>query len=155
MFSRTFGLTILGAVFAATLLLPVAHADSWARDNRAALDPAIATTIRDRAAAETAGLDPAIANAMREQSSISNEPMTLDPAIQIALDERAASATRPDDRNGARGVGSLKQPATETTSAAFDVNIVSVGTGLILSTILLGFGSLMVARHGRARATNA
>ena len=155
MFSRTLRLTILGAVFAATLLLPAAHADSWARDGRAALDPAVATAIRDRAASmATVGLDPAIASAMRNRSSVTNEPVALDPAIHAALAERASLAVHPDDRNGARGVGSLQQPGTETTSAAFDANIVSVGAGLILATILLGFGSLMVARHG-ARVTKA
>jgi len=154
MFSHTFGRTVLAAAFAATLLVPAAQADSWARDGRAALDPAIATAIRDHATA-TPELDPAIATAIRAHAAMTPEPVALDPAIRTALLERASSPIRPDGRAGTRGVGSLPQPEREATSAALDWDLVSISAGAMFAALLLGFGSLLAIRHGRARVTNA
>jgi hypothetical protein len=157
MFSHTFSRNVLGAVLAASLLVPAAQADDWARDSGAALDPAIATAIRDRASLtpEPVVLDPAIASAMRDHASVAPEGAAIDPAIQAALLERASSITRPDDRAGARGVGSLPQPGQVAASEAFDWNIIGVGAGATFAALLLAFGSLIAVRHGRTRATNA
>jgi hypothetical protein len=153
MHSRTFGLTILAALFAATLLLPAANAS--ARDNQA-LDPAIATAMRDHAqATATIGLDPAIATALRDRTPVTSRPVALDPAIATALLERASSPTRPDNRSGTRGVGSLPQNARETASIATDTNIPTIGAAVMLAALLLGSGSLIAIHHQRARVKNA
>lgn len=135
MFSQSFSRTILCAVFAATLLVPAAHADSWARDSRAGIDPAIATTIHDRA-------------------TLTPEP-ALDPAIRTALLERATPPIRPDDRAGMRSVGSLPQPERATASETFDWNVVGIGAGATFVALLLAFGSLIAVRRGRAHVTSA
>ena len=154
MFTRTFGLTILSAVLATTLLLPAALADDSASDNHA-LDPAIATAMRDQAEATgTTGLDPAIATVLRDRTPVTSRSVALDPAIAIALLERASLPVRPDDRSGTRGVGSLPQNARETASVATDTNIPAIGSVVILAALLLGSGSLIAIHHQRARVKN-
>jgi hypothetical protein len=156
MFSQNFSRTILCAVFAATVLLPAAQADNWARDGHAALDPAIATAIHDRASlTPEPAIDLALATAIRDHASVTPERVALDPAIRTALLERAASPVRPDDRAGMRSVGSLPQPEQAATSAAFDWNVVGIGAGATFAALLLCFGSLIVVRRGRTRFTNA
>ena len=135
MFIHTFSRTVLGALFAAILLVPAAHADDWARNQGVAINPAIAAAIHDRA-------------------SLQPEPVRLDAAIQAALLERTYSATRPDDRPGTRGVGALPKSPQAATSNSFDLNSVSIGVGAALA-LLLGFGLLMAVRHQPTRATGA
>jgi hypothetical protein len=135
MFSRLFVRSTLVAALAATLLVPAAQADDWGRDKSMQVDPAIAAAIRDRA-----NLTPA--------------PVALDPAIQAALLERAASVTRPDDRSGTRGVGSLLQPQQAQKAGDRDWSNVGFGAGATF-VLLLAFGSLLAVRHARARVTNA
>ena len=136
MFSQTFSRTVLCAAFAAVLLVPAAQADSWARDARTGLDPAIVTAIHDDA-------------------SVTPERGALDPAIRAALLARTVSPVRPDDRAGMRSVGSLPQPEQAATSEAVDWNVVGIGAGATFAALLLGFGSLIAVRRGRARLTNA
>ncbi len=126
MFSHTVSRSVLGILLVATLLVPAAQADDWARDKYAPVDPAIATAIHDRA-------------------SLNPQPAALGPASSI---------TRPDDRAGIRGVGSLAQPE-HAASAAFDWNIIRVGAAATFATLLLAFGSLIAVRYGRARVTSA
>jgi hypothetical protein len=175
MFSRTFVRTILGAAFATTLLVPAAHARTSAANVGAALDPAIAAAIHDRAigtavvpldpaiaaaihdrAIGTAvvPLEPAIAAASKNRTATTLESVALDPAIRAGLLERASASTRPDDRSGARGVGSLPQPDRETRSVAVEWSFVGIG-GAVTLAALLALGSLLLIRHGRARVTSA
>jgi hypothetical protein len=215
MFSRTFVRTILGAAFATTLLVPAAHARTSAANVGAALDPAIAAAIHDRAigtavvpldpaiaaaihdraigtavvpldpaiaaaihdraigtavvpldpaiaaaihdrAIGTAVVpfDPAIAAASKNRTATTLESVALDPAIRAGLLERASASTRPDDRSGARGVGSLPQPDRETRSVAVEWSFVGIG-GAVTLAALLALGSLLLIRHGRARVTSA
>lgn len=121
MFSHTFGRSVLGVVLAATLLVPAAQADGWARDSRAGLDPGIAAAIHDRA-------------------SLTPEPVALDPAIRAALLERASSITRPDDRAGARGPGFVVTgPPLEAvaSSDAFQWDDATLGAAAALGAMLL------------------
>jgi len=135
MISRTFVRAILGAVLVGALLVPSAQADSRARDQQAALDPAIATAIRDHA-------------------KLTWQSIPLDPAIQAALLDRASSPARPDDR-ATHGVGSLPAPREAATSDGFDWNVLGVGAGATFLALLLALGSLLALRHGRARVENA
>lgn len=157
MFSHTFRRSVLGAVFAATLLVQAAQADDWARDSQAAIDPSITTAIHDRPTLmpEPVVLDPAFATAIRDRATVKPEPVVLDPAIRTALLERASSITRPDDRAGARGVGSLPQPEQVAAGETFDWNIVGVGAGATFAALLLAFGTLIAVRHGQARVPSA
>ena len=134
MFSKAFHTTFLGIVLAATLLVPAAQADDWARDGLTGLDPATAAVIQD--------------------VSGSPEQAMLDPAIRTALLERASSSTRPDDRPGIRGVGSLPQPEAVAPTEAFDWNV-GISAGAAFAALLLALGAWLVMRHGRARITNA
>lgn len=84
----------------------------------------------------------------------------LDPAISAAIHDRASavvqpSPARPDDRTGARGVGSLPQPEQMLAGRTFDWSSVGVGAGATLATLLLALGSLLAVRHGRARIKSA
>jgi hypothetical protein len=149
MFSHTVIRTALGAVLATMLLAPAALADGSASDRQVGLDPAIVTAIHNRvgATAEQGTLDPAIVRAT---------PIPLDPAIQAALNEhRAATPTRPDDRLGTRGPGSLPQPSRVGTSGGFDWNNVGFGAAAALAALLLALGSAIAMRHARTRVTNA
>ena len=134
MFSKTFHTTFLGIVLAATMLVPAAQADDWARAGLAGIDPAIATAIQG--------------------VRVSPEQALLDPAIRTALLERASSSTRPDDRAGVRGVGSLPQPEAVAPTEAFDWNV-GISAGAAFAALLLAVGAWLVMRHGRARITNA
>ena len=131
MFSKAFHTTFLGIVLAATLLVPAAQADDWARDGLTGLDPAAILDV-----------------------SGSPEAAMLDPAIRTALLERASSSTRPDDRAGVRGVGSLPQPEAVAPTEAFDWNV-GIGAGAAFAALLLALGAWLSMRHGRARITNA
>lgn len=157
MISRTFGRTILAAVIVGIVLVPAAAADSWARDQHVALDPAIATALQDRATVEhpSLALDPAIATALRDRATVAPQGVTLDPAIRTALLDRASAPTRPDDRPGTHGVGSLPAEEQVAASDSFDWNVVGIGAGATFAALLLGLGSLLALRHGRARVTNA
>jgi len=145
MLSHTIIRTVLGAVLATMLLAPAALADDWASDRRVGLDPAIVTALHNRvgATAERGTLDPAIVSATL---------IPLDPAIRAALNEHQATPTRPDDRLGARGPGSLPQPSPVATSGGFDWN--NVGFGAV-AALLLALGSAIAVRHARTRVTNA
>ena len=137
MLSHTIIRTVLGAVLATMLLAPAALADDWASDRQVGLDPAIVTAIRDHA-------------------DVSSTPIPLDPAIRAALNEhQAATPTRPDDRLGARGPGSLPQPSPVATSGGFDWNNVGLGAGAAFAALLLALGSAIAVRHARTRVTNA
>jgi hypothetical protein len=126
MFSHTVSRSVLGTLLVAVLLVPAAQADDWARDKYAAVDPAIAVAIHDRA-------------------SLTPHPAALGSDSSI---------TRPDDRAGLRGVGSLPQPEP-AGNAGFDWNVVTVGASVTFAALLLAFGSLIAVRHGRARVTSA
>jgi hypothetical protein len=158
MLSHTIIRTVLGAVLATMLLAPAALADDWASDRQVGLDPAIVTAIHDRvgATAERGTLDPAIATAIRDHANVSSTQIPLDPAIRAALNEhQTATPTRPDDRMGARGPGSLPQPSPVATSGGFDWNNVGLGAGAALAALLLALGSAIAVRHARTRVTNA
>ena len=139
MFSHIITRTVLGTVLAATLLAPAAAADNWwGRDRQSGLDQAIATALNSRAAATSA-------------------PSPLDPAIQAAiLNHEAAAPTRPDDRAGTHGSGSLAQPAPVTsTNDGLDWNNLGFGVGAALGALLLALGSVIGMRRTKIRATNA
>ena len=158
MLSHTIIRTVLGAVLAAMLLAPAALADDWASDRQVGLDPAIVTALHNRvgATAERGTLDPAIFTAIRDHAAVSSTPIPLDPAIRAALNEhQAATPTRPDDRLGARGPGSLPQPSPVGTSGGFDWNNVGLGAGAALAALLLALGSAIAVRHARTRVTTA
>ena len=158
MLSHTIIRTVLGAVLAAMLLAPAALADDWASDRQVGLDPAIVTAIHDRVGATTerGTLDPAIATAIRDHANVSSTQIPLDPAIRAALNEhQTATPTRPDDRMGARGPGSLPQLSPVATSDGFDWNNVGFGAGAALAALLLALGSAIAVRHARTRVTNA
>lgn len=158
MFSHTVIRTVLGAVFAATLLAPSALADDWARDRQVGLDPAIVTALHDRvgATAERGWLDPAIATALRDRADATPAPVPLDPAIRVALlEHQATTAVRPDDRAGVRGVGSLPQPSAVATSGDFEWSNVGVGSAAVFAALMLALGAATVSRRGRTRTTNA
>lgn len=139
MFSHIITRTVLGTVLAATLLAPAAAADNWwGRDRQSGLDQAIATALNSRAAATSAA-------------------SLLDPAIKVAiLNHKAATPTRPDDRAGAHGSGSLAQPAPVTsTNDGLDWNNLGFGAGAALGALLLALGSVIGMRRTKIRATNA
>jgi hypothetical protein len=149
MLSHTIIRTVLGAVLATMLLAPAALADDSASNRRGGLDPAIVTALHNRvgATAERGTPDPAIVSATL---------IPLDPAIRAALNEhQAATPTRPDDRLGARGPGSLPQPSPVAMSGGFDWNNVGFGAGAALAALLLALGSAIAVRHARTRVTNA
>jgi len=181
MLSHTIIRTVLGAVLATMLLAPAALADDWASDRQVGLDPAIVTAIHDRVGATAergtldpaivsdrqVGLDPAIVTALHNRVGATAERGTLDPAIvsatlipldpaiRAALNEhQAATPTRPDDRLGARGPGSLPQPSPVATSGGFDWNNVGFGAGAALAALLLALGSAIAVRHARTRVPN-
>ncbi len=88
-----------------------------------------------------------------------DQRMTIDPAIVSAIHDRASLqpepvATRPDDRAGTRGVGTLPQPAQVAASDSFDLNRVGVGLGAALAALLVGLGLLLAVRHAPTRATS-
>lgn len=155
MFSNAFSRTILAAVVAAIVIVPVGHADSWARDGRA-LDPAIATAIGDRATvpAGLAGLDPAIATAIRERTTLAPESLAIAAAIHTAQLERPTFATRPDDRAAARGVGSLPQARQAAASEAVDWGGFGLGAGAF-AALLLALGSVVAVRRRQAAVRSA
>ncbi|HEX5800655.1 MAG TPA: hypothetical protein VFY02_11140 [Gaiellaceae bacterium] len=152
MFSNAFSRTILAAVVAAIVIVPVGHADSWARDGRA-LDPAIATAIGDRATVP-AGLDPAIATAIRERTTLAPESLAIAAAIHTAQLERPTFATRPDDRAAARGVGSLPQARQAAASEAVDWGGFGLGAGAF-AALLLALGSVVAVRRRQAAVRSA
>jgi len=155
MFSQSLSRTILFAVSAATLLVPAAQADSWARDGEARLDPAIATAIHDRASvALEPALDPALATAIRGHATVSPERVALDPAIRTALLERATPSPRPDDRPGMHGVGSLPLPDRAAPSDTFEWNVDGISAAAF-AALLLALGLLIAVRRAHTRVTSA
>ena len=107
MFSHTFRRTILCATVAMTLLVPAAQADDWAADwapdAKTALDPAIATAIRDsnNAALKKVALDPAIRTALlQERTSSIADGRSLDTveAARLARFETPIAGLAPVDR---------------------------------------------------------
>ena len=155
MFPNAFSRTILAAVVAAIVIVPVAHADSWARDGRA-LDPAIATAIGDRATvpAGLAALDPAIATAIRERTTLAPESVAIASAIHTAQLERPTAAPRPDDRAAARGVGSLPQTRQVAASEAVGWSQFGLGAGAFVA-LLLALGSVTAVRRRGAGVRSA
>ena len=135
MFSRLSVRSILTAALAAALLVPAGQADDWGLQARTTVDPAIAAAIHDR-------------------GSLTPAPVALDSSIQAALLERASSITRPDDRPGSRGVGSLPQSTGTAAEDGFEWST-SVGAGAIVAALLLTCGTLLAVRLGRARVTSA
>src|SRR5215218_10450695 len=119
MFSRTFVQTILGAAFASTLLVPAAHARTSAANVGAALDPAIAAAIHDRAIGTgVVRFDPAIAAAIHDRA-IGTAVVRLDPAIAAAIHARAiGTAVVPLDP--AIAAASKNRTATTLESVALD-----------------------------------
>jgi hypothetical protein len=101
-----------------------------------------------------AALDPAIATALRDQTTPTAAGVTLDPAIQTALLERAPSPIRPDDRPELRGVGSLPQPEPVLTSDATDWSAIGASVGAAFATLLVATTSLIAVRRRHARTTN-
>jgi hypothetical protein len=157
MFPRTIIRTVLATALMAILLAPTASADDSTRDRQVGLDPAIVTALHNRAemTAATGALDPAIAAAMRNRSDSTSAPVPLDPAIRAAIRDHETSSARPDDRAGARGVGSLQQPARVVPSSGFDWSSFGVGVGAALAGLLLALGSAIRWRQARTRIVNA
>jgi hypothetical protein len=158
MFSHTIIRTVLGTAVAAMLLSPAASAGDSNRDRQVGLDPAIVTALHNRAEMTVAAplpLDPAIAAAMRNRSDATSAPLPLDPAIRAAIRNHETSSARPDDRAGARGVGSLRQPARVVPSSGFDWSSFGVGVGAALAGLLLALGSALRWRQARTRVVNA
>lgn len=147
--------TTLGVVLAATLLIPVAHADSWARDGRQ-LDPALATAIgaRTTVPAGLAGLDPAIATSIRERTTLAPEALAIAAAIRAAQLVKSTSATRPDDRAAARGVGALPQTQPVAASGGSDWGPLGLSAGAV-AALLLALGSVVTVRRRQAGVRSA
>jgi hypothetical protein len=157
MFSHTITRTVLGTAVAAMLVSPAASAGDSNRDRQVGLDPAIVTALHNRAemTAAAGALDPAIAAAMRNRSDATSAPVPLDPAIRAAIRNHETSSARPDDRAGARGVGSLQQPARVVPSSGFDWSSFGVGMGAAFAGLLLALGSAIRWRQARTRVVNA
>lgn len=157
MFSHTIIRTVLGTAVAAMLLSPAASAGDSNRDRHVGLDPAIVSALHNRAelTAAVGPLDSAIVAAMRDRSDARSAPVPLDPAIRAAIRDRETSSARPDDRAGARGVGSLQQPARVAPSSGFHWSSVGVGVGAALAGILIALGSALRWRQARTRVVNA
>lgn len=140
MFSHTFRRTILCATIALTLLVPAAQADNWGAD---------------RALNAQTALDPAIATAIRESKKAASQQVALDPAIRAALLQERTSSIADGRSLDAVEAGRLTRFETPGPGFApvdrFHWDDFGIGVGSAIGSVLLlaglATGILATRRH--------